>query len=232
MFFIPFLYRRLSKDDWTLKWYHIFLGPLLLRRGEVPPVPENQEVQVVPNYYRGHKTAEELEASELGRQRHDDIENAKDNEKGGVGVASDARSGESGAAGAAGAEHPPVEAYESKFSRYWYHRPYDGPWYLPRNLPAVIVKALMHGVDKDVVFEQQKRSRLTGDLEQMHARAPHFENKTEHLYSFLQVLTAATASFAHGSNDVANAMGPLSTIYYVWKNNSLKSKASVPIWVL
>jgi solute carrier family 20 (sodium-dependent phosphate transporter) len=80
----------------------------------------------------------------------------------------------------------------------------------------------MHGVDKDVVFEQKKRSRLTGDFEQMHARGPHFENKTEHLYSFLQVLTAATASFAHGSNDVAN----------VWKNNNLKSKASVPIWVL
>jgi sodium-dependent phosphate transporter len=66
----------------------------------------------------------------------------------------------------------------------------------------------------------------------MHSRAAHYDNQTEHLYSFLQVLTAATQSFAHGSNDVANAIGPLATIYLVWQTNSIASTVPVPIWTL
>ncbi|GKT57915.1 phosphate-repressible Na+/phosphate cotransporter Pho89, putative [Colletotrichum tofieldiae] len=36
IFFVPWLYRMVVKDDWQLRWYHIFLGPLLLRRPEPP----------------------------------------------------------------------------------------------------------------------------------------------------------------------------------------------------
>jgi phosphate/sulfate permease len=79
---------------------------------------------------------------------------------------------------------------------------------------------------------QNDKTFLSGNIERTHAFSEHFENKTEYLFSFLQVLTAGTASFAHGSNDVANAMGPLSTIYYVWTKNNLKTKSDVPIWVL
>ncbi|KAL1999599.1 hypothetical protein VTN02DRAFT_4284 [Thermoascus thermophilus] len=69
-------------------------------------------------------------------------------------------------------------------------------------------------------------------MDQIHAEVKHYDNKTEALYSFLQVLTAATASFAHGANDVANAIGPLSTIYLVWRKNVVSSTAPVPVWIL
>lgn len=37
-----------------------------------------------------------------------------------------------------------------------------------------------------------------------------FDYKTERLYRYLQVFSAMAMSFAHGSNDVANAIGPFS----------------------
>lgn len=37
-------------------------------------------------------------------------------------------------------------------------------------------------------------------------------------------------SFAHGSNDVANAIGPAAGIYSVWHCTCVSSKSSVPIW--
>lgn len=43
-------------------------------------------------------------------------------------------------------------------------------------------------------------------MEARNLAVTQYPNEVEHLYSFMQVLTACTASFAHGANDVANAM--------------------------
>jgi sodium-dependent phosphate transporter len=45
-------------------------------------------------------------------------------------------------------------------------------------------------------------------------------------------MTAATASVAHGANDVSNAMGPLSAIYQIWQANTTAEDSDVPIWIL
>lgn len=67
----------------------------------------------------------------------------------------------------------------------------------------------------------------------MHKRVTQYDNSTEHLYSFLQVMTACTASFAHGSNDVANAVGAYAVIYDVWSNGRVAGKDTpVPVWIL
>lgn len=67
----------------------------------------------------------------------------------------------------------------------------------------------------------------------MHMRVTTYMNDTEHLYSFIQVMTACTASFAHGANDVANAIGPYALIYHIWSTSALAEKDSeVPIWIL
>lgn len=58
------------------------------------------------------------------------------------------------------------------------------------------------------------------------------DTQTEHMFSFIQVLTACTNSFAHGSNDTANAIGPWAVIYYVWDSGLLTTKSTdTPTWM-
>lgn len=52
------------------------------------------------------------------------------------------------------------------------------------------------------------------------------------LFSFLQVLTAVFGSFAHGGNDVSNAIGPLVALWITATTGSAAQKAPVPILIL
>ena len=55
----------------------------------------------------------------------------------------------------------------------------------------------------------------------------------ERVFSVLMVITAAAMAFAHGSNDVANAIGPLAAIYAVIDSGGIiGSKSALPIWIL
>lgn len=56
--------------------------------------------------------------------------------------------------------------------------------------------------------------------------------ETAGLFSFLQVLTAVFGSFAHGGNDVSNAIGPLVALWITATTGSSAQKAPVPIWIL
>jgi sodium-dependent phosphate transporter len=87
---------------------------------------------------------------------------------------------------------------------------------------------LLRGIRMDVASHQgDSRIKATHDL------APKYCNKTEYLYSFLQIATSAFASFAHGSNDVANAVGPIAAIYSIWQTGQVPgSKTTVPVWIL
>lgn len=65
------------------------------------------------------------------------------------------------------------------------------------------------------------------------AKAEVFDFKTERLFRYLQVFTACAMSFAHGSNDVANAMGPFAAVYSTWINGKTPGKEStVQPWIL
>jgi PiT family inorganic phosphate transporter len=55
----------------------------------------------------------------------------------------------------------------------------------------------------------------------------------ERVFSVLMIITAAAMAFAHGSNDVANAIGPLAAIYAVIDSGGIiGSKSALPVWVL
>ncbi|KAA8592811.1 hypothetical protein FQN60_018266 [Etheostoma spectabile] len=52
------------------------------------------------------------------------------------------------------------------------------------------------------------------------------------LFQFLQILTACFGSFAHGGNDVSNAIGPLVALWLLYESGSVASNAPTPIWLL
>ncbi|XP_006156716.1 sodium-dependent phosphate transporter 1 isoform X1 [Tupaia chinensis] len=52
------------------------------------------------------------------------------------------------------------------------------------------------------------------------------------LFQFLQILTACFGSFAHGGNDVSNAIGPLVALYLVYDRGEVSSKVATRIWLL
>jgi len=66
---------------------------------------------------------------------------------------------------------------------------------------------------------------LSDDVIAMHDNAEKFDPKAEQLFSWLQVFTAAFDSFAHGANDVANSIGPFSSIYELYRSGGRISKA-------
>ena len=54
----------------------------------------------------------------------------------------------------------------------------------------------------------------------------------ERIFVVLQIMTACAIAFAHGSNDVANSIGPLAAINTVVSGVDLTQKAPVEIWML
>ncbi|XP_065337566.1 sodium-dependent phosphate transporter 1 isoform X2 [Cloeon dipterum] len=52
------------------------------------------------------------------------------------------------------------------------------------------------------------------------------------LFSFLQILTATFGSFAHGGNDVSNAIGPLVALWMIFKDGAVHQNSETPISIL
>lgn len=59
-----------------------------------------------------------------------------------------------------------------------------------------------------------------------------YDPRIEYLFKYFQIFTSICTSFAHGANDVSNAVGPLAAIYYIYKNGSVSSKIEVDEWIL
>ncbi len=54
----------------------------------------------------------------------------------------------------------------------------------------------------------------------------------ERVFAVLMVFTACSMAFAHGSNDVANAVGPLAAIVGIVKTGTVTAKTMMPSWIL
>ncbi len=66
-------------------------------------------------------------------------------------------------------------------------------------------------------------------------QAAHMENRRKsvsQLFTMPLIFSAALLSFAHGANDVANAVGPLAAIVHTAEGGAVSAKVMLPTWVL
>ncbi len=59
----------------------------------------------------------------------------------------------------------------------------------------------------------------------------HYAN-VERIFAVMMIFTASAMAFAHGSNDVANAVGPMAAVISTAQTGLVTSQAALPPWVL
>ena len=89
----------------------------------------------------------------------------------------------------------------------------------------VALSGISTDIHKDIAHDEE--------LLTMHDDAEKFDPRTEQVFKVLQVLSACAMSFAHGANDIANAVGPFAAALYVYQNLKVPgSSAEAPVWVM
>lgn len=83
--------------------------------------------------------------------------------------------------------------------------------------------------DQDLKTQSMDESTRAKDI---WANEEQFDERAEDLFTYIQVFTASLNSFAHGANDVANTIAPMSAILDIYMTGVASSKADVPKWVL
>ncbi|KAB8976010.1 hypothetical protein FH972_026888 [Carpinus fangiana] len=244
LFFVPYVYAKVIIKDPSVRWYHVIQGPLLFRR----PAPTGTEVAVVPNYAVVQHDDDDV--SSLGSSNDDEFRNEKnpatiEAAPVGTGEVSQFTHKE---LQAQATERLHVKLRKKRGIFGWamrtLHENPQGPGsiyelhnirILFKRIPAMLVVGALYGVNYDIHAAQ---TGIAGTPEgkrmaSVYSHATKYSNEVEHSYSFVQVLTACTASFAHGANDIGNAAGPWAAIYSAWSTGSpTSSKAPVPIWQL
>ena len=83
-------------------------------------------------------------------------------------------------------------------------------------LVAILGSYLLSKVKRDLALEEKNR----------------FAN-VERVFAVLMIFTACSMAFAHGSNDVANAVGPLAAVVNIVNSGGLiLAKTTMPSWIL
>eukprot|EP00916_Digyalum_oweni_P026429 GHVL01043425.1.p1 GENE.GHVL01043425.1~~GHVL01043425.1.p1 ORF type:complete len:501 (+),score=67.75 GHVL01043425.1:411-1913(+) len=73
--------------------------------------------------------------------------------------------------------------------------------------------------------------RLPG-TKSIHTGAEKHPARAERLFQVAQIITACLASVAHGSNDVANASGPLTAVWSTFRSGQVLDSADLEWWVM
>lgn len=70
------------------------------------------------------------------------------------------------------------------------------------------------------------------ETEEIWRNSSQYNADVEHLFSYVQVFTASLSSFAHGANDIANAVAPVAAIFNIYQTGEINPNAPVQKWIL
>ena len=96
----------------------------------------------------------------------------------------------------------------------------------PRRIWSFTKFVVLQGVTRDCVSHNSSR------LEKIHGYATQYDNRVEHIWTYPQVASAMLMSIAHGSNNIANAVGPWSATYSTYQAGIVATRSPTPVWML
>ncbi|KAH9217376.1 putative phosphate-repressible phosphate permease [Leptodontidium sp. 2 PMI_412] len=248
LFFVPYVFCKVIKKDYTLKITDIWQGPALFTR---EPPADASEARV-PNYnviqHDGEDDGELAPPSTLPTKNADidAIEKSPAGSDKDLAVSDNEKTTKQNLLLARTEARHHAELRQSRGPLGWAmrhlynNRQGPGEIYELHNLkalvvrlPAYVVVAALYGFYYDI---HRAQVGILGTPEgrrmaRVYDHATKYKNEVEYLYSFVQIITACTASFAHGANDVGNAVGVWAGMYGAWTTGkTVTSKADVPLW--
>lgn len=236
-FFVPYFHRRLVLKDARVKVWHLPMGPLLLKESIPLYLPGNKGVRE-GEYVTDHYASQHVEVvndatvsdqSSIAREKalnqekvNNDLNNEADIPI--IPVNPEAKVADSSAleAGPNITRRLRVIEPEERFLAPTAHLPI----YNSSRIWSWTKYVLLQGVTRDCV------THSSSELAKTHALAKQYDNRVEHLWTYAQVASAMMMSIAHGSNDVANAVGPWVGAYTTFQDGFVSAKADTPIWLL
>jgi len=100
--------------------------------------------------------------------------------------------------------------------------------FLPQTKKPTFGVALIFGVIGGIVTFLLVKPRVTQKISGMEGTRADINL----LFTIPLIFAAAMLSFAHGANDVANAVGPLAAVNDALSNLAISKKAAIPLWVM
>lgn len=116
-----------------------------------------------------------------------------------------------------------------------------------RHSPQMVIsldKAIKHLQRVHISSFDETRTRVNSVLQEAKSINAHLRKETnftersseyhvvEKMFIYLQIISACFVAFAHGANDVANAIGPVAAVLDVIKQGAISSVATISPWLL
>ncbi|KAF5264452.1 hypothetical protein FOXYS1_4766 [Fusarium oxysporum] len=246
VFFVPYFHRVVVKNDVRVRPWHIPLGPLLWCDSTPLYFPGKGNSLVIDYYQSAHDKDEHHEGtpsntSEPLKEHRDSPDQAEKktvpdtNNSHSADHAHDNAAITTGARNMTGLEE--LERGDASVMRRrrvrhvepeerWLVPVRHLPIYHPRRATNLLKYFFLQGVTRDCVTHASQA------LSDVHGKAKRYDNRVEHLWTYAQVASAMMMSIAHGSNDVANAVGPWVASYQTFRTGVVSEDSDTPVWIL
>lgn len=107
-----------------------------------------------------------------------------------------------------------------------------GSYMLLKGLGQLVKVGFLTGIVGGLVIGIVTWALVCRPIARMAQHQDNSKDGVNRLFTWPLICSAALLSFAHGANDVANAIGPLAAIYEAVKAGAIATKAGTPLWIM